>query len=91
MPLRIICIIFLLVSAVAFPLYFTIAVGLFCIVWFRNFYEAIPLAFLNDALYGLPMERFHGFPYVMTLVTAALVLASVLIRRQLFDAHPHTL
>lgn len=91
MPLRIFCTIFLLISVCAFPLFFTVAIGLFAIVWFRDYYEIIPLAFLNDVLYGLPMERFFSFPYVMTLIAVVLVLASMLVRRQMFNARPATI
>lgn len=85
MPLRLFCTIFLIVSIVAFPAYFTIAIGLFSIVWFRNYYEAIPIAYLGDALYGIPMDRFFSFPYVMTLSATLLVLAAMLVRRQILD------
>lgn len=83
MPLRAFCTIFLIISAVAFPVYFTIAIGLFSIVWFQNYYEAIPIAYLGDALYGIPLERFHTFPYVMTLAATILVLGSIFVRRQM--------
>ena len=85
MPLRIFCTIFLLISVCAFPLFFTIAIGLFSIVWFRDYYEAIPLAYLSDALYGVPMHHFFMIQYVMTIVTAILVFGSVFIRRQVLD------
>jgi hypothetical protein len=85
MSFRLFCTLFLLVSVCAFPVFFTIGIGLFSIVWFRDYYEAIPLAFLNDAVYGLPMERFFSFPYIMTLVAAVLVLSSVVIRRHVLD------
>lgn len=85
MSLRLFCTIFLLISVCAFPLFFTVGMGLFGIVWFRDYYEAIPLAFLGDAIYGVPLARFHSFPYVMTLVATVLVFAAVLVRRQMSD------
>lgn len=88
---RLFCTLFLLVSVCALPLFFTVAIGIFSIVWFRDYYEALPLAFLGDALYGLPMDRFHSFPYVMTLAAATLVVAAAVIRRQMFDSHPQTI
>lgn len=91
MPLRIFCTLFLILSIAAFPAYFTIAIGLFSIVWFRNYYEAIPIAYLGDALYGIPMDRFYSFPYVMTLAATLLVLISVLVRRQMLDSRVRTL
>lgn len=86
MPFRIACTLFLFVSVCAFPVFFTIAIGLFSVIWFRNYYELIPLYFLNDALYGIPLHHFFLFPYAMTVVAIVLVFASVLIRRQLFDS-----
>ena len=85
MSLRIFCTIFLLISVCAFPLYFTIAIGLFAIVWFDAYYELIPLYFLHDMLYATPMYRFHGFELVMTLVATIVVLLSIRIKKQLFS------
>lgn len=87
-PFRIFCTIFLVISACAFPLFFTIGIGLFAIVWFRSYYEIIPIMFLHDVLYGIPMHRFHSFAYVMTLAALALVAASVAVRRHMFDRDP---
>lgn len=82
---RIVCSLFLLISVCAFPLFFTIGVGLFSIIWFKNYYEAIPLAFLSDVLYGAPLHHFFSFQYVLTLIAAVLVLASAIVRAQMFD------
>jgi uncharacterized membrane protein (DUF106 family) len=80
MPLRLICTLFLLVSVAAFPLYFTLAVGIFSVIWFRRYYELIPLYFLNDVLYGVPLLRFASFPYVMTILAIVLVVVCSLFR-----------
>ena len=89
MSLRLCCTLLLLISVCAFPLVFTIGIGLFSIVWFRDYYEAIPLAFLSDAIYGIPERHFHSFPFVMTLAATVLVFAAVLVKRQMFDSAPH--
>ena len=90
MPLRLFCTLFLIISVCAFPLFFTAAIGIFAIVWFRNYIEIIPIAFLGDVLYGISMHRFFMFSYVMTLLATVFVLASVIIRRQLLsDQHAH--
>ncbi len=83
MPLRLFCTLFLLISVCAFPLFFTVGIGLFSIVWFRDYYEVIPLAFLGDAVYGVALHRFHSFPYVMTLAATLAVFAAMIVRRQL--------
>ncbi len=85
MTLRLFCAIFLIISACAFPLFFTAAVGLFAIIWFRDYYEIIPVMFLHDVLYGISLHRFFSFSYVMTLTAVALVLISVFVRRQMLD------
>ena len=85
------CTIFLIISACAFPLFFTVAVGIFAIVWFRGYYEIIPIAFLHDVLYGVSLTRFAHISYVMTIMAVVLVLASVIIRKQVFDANPRTI
>ena len=86
MPLRIACTIFLFISVSAFPLFFTLGVGLFSVIWFRNYYELIPLYFLHDVLYGVPMHRFFNVPYSMTIAACACVCLAVVIRTQVFDA-----
>jgi hypothetical protein len=87
MPLRLACTIFLLISVCAFPLFFTLGIGLFSIVWFRGYYEAIGIAFVSDSLYGVALMRFHSFPYIMTVAAAILVILSVVLRRQFFVSH----
>ncbi len=88
MSLRTFCTIFLFFSACAFPLYFTLAVGLFAVIWFRDYWELVPLYFLNDALYGVPLERFHGVPFVMTIAAALAVGIASVVRRRAFGAAP---
>ncbi len=83
MSLRIFCTIFLIVSACAFPLYFTIAIGLFALVWFHNYYEIIPICFLNDIIYGESIHRFHNFPLVMTFWAVVFTLILYFIKKQI--------
>lgn len=85
MSLRIVCTIFLIISACAFPLFFTVGIGLFSIIWFRNYTEIIPIAFLHDVLYGIATTRYFSFPYVMTVLAVALVLLSMFVRSKMFD------
>ena len=90
-PFRIACTIFLLISVFAFPLFFTVGVGLFSVIWFRNYYEIIPLVFLNDVLYAVPLHHFLNFQYVMTAAAVAVVCLSVYVRRSVMDTVPHRL
>ena len=85
MSLRLLTTLFLVISVCAFPFFFTAGVGIFAIIWFRGYYEIIPIVFLSDVLYGVPLHRFLFFPYVTTLVALALVLISVVVRRYLSD------
>jgi hypothetical protein len=84
MQLRIFCTLFLLLSVCALPLYFTIAIGLFSVIWFRAYYELIPLYFLHDMLYGITLERLHGFTLVMTLCAVIAVAISIRLKREFF-------
>lgn len=85
MSLRTFCTIFLLISVCAFPLYFTIAMGIFCVVWFENYYELIPLYFLHDVLYGIPFPHFFHFSYVSTIFAIVLVCVSIFVRKNAFN------
>lgn len=85
MNFRLVCTIFLVISACAFPLFFTIGVGLFSVIWFKNYYEIVPVAFLSDVLFGVPLERFYSFQYVMTLGSIVILSIAIVVRRQMFD------
>ena len=85
MALRIAVAVLLLIPACALPVVVTIVFGIFALVLYKDFYELVPIFFLNDALYGISMHRFAGFPFVMTLLAIVLVLLSVFLRRSLFD------
>lgn len=85
MAFRIILTIFLVISVVAFPVFFTIGIGVFCIIWFKNYYEIILVAFMGDVLYGTSTPQFFYFRYVMTLSAFILVLLAAFFRKQLFD------
>ncbi len=85
MSLRLFCTLFLVLSVCAFPFFFTAGIGIFAIVWFRGYFEIIPIVFLSDVLYGVPLHRFLFFPYVTTLIALVCVLFSVLIRKYLSD------
>ena len=85
MLFRIACTLFLIISVCAFPLFFTIGIGLFSVIWFRDYYELIPLYFLNDVLYGAPLHQYFSFSYVMTAIACVLVLLAVFVRRHVLD------
>ena len=85
MAIRIAVVVLLLISACAFPAVVTIGGGIIALYFFKNFYEIVPIFFVNDVLYGVPQHRYASFPFVMTLLSAALVAASVILRRTLFD------
>lgn len=86
MALRIAAVIFIFLSACAFPVYITILLGIACLVFFKNFYEIVPLFFVNDAIYGISGGRFWGFPFAMTIIAASGLVVSMLVRKFFFDA-----
>ncbi len=90
MALRIAVIVLLLISACALPVLVTIGGGIIALYFFKNFYELVPIYFVNDILYGVPEHRFASFPFVMTLLAVVLVAASIVLRKTLFDqSHSH--
>jgi len=87
MTLRIIATLVLLIALAAFPLYISIPLGLICIAYFRNYYEAVPLFFMHDVLFGLPQERFFNFPYVFSLCALVIVVIVGEVRKQMFKVN----
>ena len=85
MAIRIAVVVLLLISACALPVAVTLILGIMALFFFKNFYELIPVFFINDILFGLPEHRYGSFPFVMTALAVVLVAASVLLRRTLFD------
>ena len=84
---RIICVIALLISAVALPLFLTVLIGLFCLYRFPDFYEIIPIFFINDAMYGFQSLRFFDIPYIMTICAVCAVALASLLHKKLFGVH----
>jgi hypothetical protein len=72
------------VSAVAFPLFLTVPIGIFCLYRFPLFYEIVPIFFIHDVLYGVANPRFFGIPYVMTLFAIIGVALVAGVRKSLF-------
>jgi hypothetical protein len=82
---RIIAIVILVASASAFPYILTILLGILFLMIFKNFIEIIPVFFLNDVLYGVPLPHFLGFQFSMTLFAAVLFMISVLFKKYIFE------
>ena len=85
MALRIAAAVLLLISACALPVVFTIAGGIIALMFFKGFYELVPIFFVNDILYGIPEHRYGWFPFGMTLLAVVLIAVSMLLHRSLFD------
>lgn len=84
MVYRILFAVLLLISASAFPVVVTILLGIIGIFLYRNFYEIVPLFFVNDAVYGIAESRFFGIPFVMTLLGFVLIVTAGFLRTRLF-------
>lgn len=90
MVYRILFAVLLLISAAAFPALVTILLGIAGLILYRNFYEIVPLFFVNDALYGISQSRFLGIPFVMTVLAIVLVLIAGFLRNRLFYVQIHS-
>lgn len=58
----------LIISVLFFHWLVVLAVALFCLFFFDNFYEAVFAGLLIDMLYGLPIAKFLYFPFFFTAV-----------------------
>ena len=85
MKLRIAAIVILLVSVCTAPLVVTLCLAVVSLALFRNFYELIPLFFVNDAMYGAAEHHFFSFPYVMTMIAIVLVFGSIALSSAVFE------
>lgn len=84
MTKRILAICVLLVSAVAFPFWLTVLLGIGGVLYFRKFYEIIPIFFVNDVLYGVSESRYFHFAYLMTVFAVLLFVLVERFRSKLF-------
>ena len=70
---RILASVFLLVSVLFLPLWFSALLALILMFYFDIFWEAVALFLLSDLLYGVPQSGFYNFAFV-SFVSAGLGL-----------------
>jgi hypothetical protein len=91
MPYRIALSILMLVSAVAFPVFILLILGIVGLILYKNFYEIVPLYFINDVMYAIPQSRFLGFTFVMTALAIVLIFVAHFLHRRVFQSGRLTL
>ncbi len=74
MPKRLIADILAFLSLFFLPWWCTGILLVGIIVFFRWPFEVVAFAFVADLLYGIPETRFHGFMFVGTLATLAILI-----------------
>jgi hypothetical protein len=84
MTRRIIFTVVLLIAVCALPIYVSAVLAIIGLCLFKDFYEVIPIFFLHDVLFGIPLHRFFAFPYVMTLLATIGVLLSGWLQKMFF-------
>mgnify|MGYP006194470215 CR=1 FL=1 len=67
LPLRITTSVVIVFSILFLPWWVAFALGIGSLLYFRNFWEIIPLFILVDALYGYGGARVFGIPYIHTV------------------------
>ncbi len=78
----------MLASIVGAWWWFTLILTIVFLFLFPVYYEILLWGIIYDALYGLPLARFGGFPYVFTVGAFVLFLATCMIRKILIIHEP---
>lgn len=66
-------------SAFIAPIWVSGLLFLFCIVYFRYFWQGVVVFFIFDLLYGVNLVRFDGYMFVMTTgAFLSMVLAEII-------------
>jgi hypothetical protein len=73
MVLRILLSLFLLISILFFPFWVSLIIGIFGIIYFKFFWEAIILFFISDLIFGVKENRFLGITIFSTLLIAIII------------------
>ncbi len=79
---RIISVVVLVASAYLLPWWFVVVLTCAALFYFRNFYEAVGIGFLLDALYGTG-SVFGGWPYMLTLIAVVLLVLATKLRERM--------
>ena len=72
--MRVLVDILLVLGALLLPWWLALAVSVGFFFVFPRFYELLFIALLIDLLYGIPLERFKDFQFVLSLSTGVLFL-----------------
>ena len=65
------------------PWWVTLVLSTLFFFFFDQFYELLIAAYLTDLLFGVRLERFLGFPFLMTLVASALFVLLLSLRERM--------
>lgn len=81
--LRIILDAVLFFSIFLLPWWFSLFLGFACVFLFKNFFEALLVGFVLDALYGIAGQTFFKTNMLFTFLSAAVLAFSYLARKRL--------
>lgn len=77
---RIGAVVLLLLSYIVLPFWVTCLLYIVCLYIFNYFAEGVFVFFLADLTYAVPLERFSGFPYALTVIALGLFLVMLLLK-----------
>ncbi len=81
---RIVYNVFVAASLVWFPYWVTLFLAIAGLFIFVNYYEIMIFAFLADSLFAIPLSRFHGYQFIMTLGAIFAYILAEIIRKKMF-------
>jgi len=83
MLLRFLIDLLLLLSIFIIPWWACVFLSIFLIYFFKNYYEAIAIAFLIDFLHSAQTEAFFGFQFVVSLLVLILFIAMQYMKKEM--------
>jgi hypothetical protein len=61
--------ILLLIGIFVMPFWILVTLAIVGLIYFKNFYEFIGVFMISDFLYAVPLERFSGSVFVLTITS----------------------
>ncbi len=84
---RILADILLFASALFLPWWITILAAFACFFLFQYFVELIIIGFLLDVLFGVPLPRFGGFQFVLSVISVLFFGVGTFLKRRMRVYH----
>lgn len=73
----------LFVSVLFAPWYVTASFAVLFVLFFNRFFEVVLAGLMFDALFGIAVEKFSGFPFVGMTFAIVILILSVFLKKRL--------